>query len=93
MPGGAVKVHEDRVMRTTVGYCVLVALCCLGPWSVIRFPGSTVQAAHADAQSNGVAALTDWLTDGGDNQRTGWNRTQKILTKDNVKDLKLLWKS
>ncbi len=34
----------------------------------------------------------DWTTDGGDNQRTGWNQNEKILTKDNVKNLKLLWK-
>src|SRR5262249_11450718 len=33
-----------------------------------------------------------WLTDGGDNQRTGWQRNETILTKDNVKNLKLLWK-
>ena len=34
----------------------------------------------------------DWTTDGGDNQRTGWNKQEKTLTKDNVKNLKLLWK-
>ena len=38
------------------------------------------------------AALYDWTTDGGDNQRTGWNKQEKTLTKDNVKNLKLLWK-
>jgi outer membrane protein assembly factor BamB len=38
------------------------------------------------------APLSDWFTDGGDNQRTGWNRNETTLTKDNVKDLKLLWK-
>ena len=37
------------------------------------------------------APLTDWVTDGGDNQRTGWAKDEKILTKDNVKNLKLLW--
>jgi len=30
----------------------------------------------------------DWLTDGGDPQRTGWQRDEKILNKDNVKNLK-----
>ena len=44
-----------------------------------------------NAQGNG-AALYDWATDGGDNQRTGWNKQEKTLTKDNVKNLKLLWK-
>ena len=35
--------------------------------------------------------LVDWLTDGGDNQRTGWAKNEKILTKQNVGSLKLLW--
>jgi putative pyrroloquinoline-quinone binding quinoprotein len=34
----------------------------------------------------------DWLTDGGNPQRTAWQKDEKILSKDNVKDLKILWK-
>src|SRR5438552_7353807 len=34
----------------------------------------------------------DWLTDGGNPQRTAWQKDEKILAKDNVKDLKILWK-
>jgi outer membrane protein assembly factor BamB len=34
----------------------------------------------------------DWLTDGHDSQRTGWQRDEKILTVANVGKLKLLWK-
>ncbi len=49
-------------------------------------------AAPPGQQKNGASALVDWLTDGGDNQRTGWNRREQTLTKDNVKNLKLLWK-
>jgi outer membrane protein assembly factor BamB len=41
----------------------------------------------------GLAFGTDWLTDGGNNQRTGWNQEEKTLTKDNIKTLKLLWKT
>ena len=33
----------------------------------------------------------DWLADGGDPQRTAWQRNETILNKDNVKDMKLLW--
>jgi len=33
----------------------------------------------------------DWLTDGGDPQRTAWQRHETILTKETVKDMKLLW--
>src|SRR5207247_8885152 len=34
----------------------------------------------------------DWLTDGGNSQRTAWQKDEKILTTANVKDMKLLWK-
>ena len=37
--------------------------------------------------------LGDWLTDGGDPQRTGWQRNETILTKDNVKGLAIRWKT
>src|SRR5262249_8730900 len=39
-----------------------------------------------------VAAGADWLTDGGNPQRTAWQKDEKILTTDNVKNMKLLWK-
>ena len=64
-----------------------VAACCGLAWS----PGRLPQLPAASAQSNG-AALYDWTTDGGDNQRTGWNKNEKTITKENVKNLKLLWK-
>jgi outer membrane protein assembly factor BamB len=35
---------------------------------------------------------SDWLTDGGNPQRTAWQKDEKILTLQNVKDMKLLWK-
>jgi outer membrane protein assembly factor BamB len=34
----------------------------------------------------------DWPTDGGNPQRTAWQKDEKILTTGNVKDLKCLWK-
>jgi outer membrane protein assembly factor BamB len=34
----------------------------------------------------------DWLTDGGNPQRTAWQQDEHILTRDNVKNLKILWK-
>src|SRR5262249_46268109 len=39
-----------------------------------------------------VAVGADWLTDGGNPQRTAWQKDEKILTTDNVKTMKLLWK-
>src|SRR5215470_15973895 len=34
----------------------------------------------------------DWLTDGGDSQRTAWQRDERIITTANARDMKLLWK-
>src|SRR5215468_1517582 len=34
----------------------------------------------------------DWLTDGGNVQRTAWQKDEKIFTTSNVRDTKLLWK-
>jgi outer membrane protein assembly factor BamB len=57
------------------------------------------RALFAIAALSATATLTaqpprkaDWLTDGGDPQRTAWQRHETILTKDTVRDMKLLWK-
>src|SRR5579872_6819828 len=34
----------------------------------------------------------EWPTDGGNSKRDNWQRDEKILNKDNVKNLKILWK-
>src|SRR5262245_64421268 len=39
-----------------------------------------------------VAVGADWLTDGGNPQRTAWQKDEKTLTTENVKNMKLLWK-
>jgi outer membrane protein assembly factor BamB len=40
----------------------------------------------------GILIAADWITDGGDVYRSGWAKNETILTKSNVKNLKLLWK-
>jgi hypothetical protein len=40
-----------------------------------------------------AAAQNDWLTWGYDQQRTGWNRSETVLTKDNASQLELKWKA
>jgi outer membrane protein assembly factor BamB len=35
---------------------------------------------------------SDWLTDGGNPQRTGWQKDEKILSAASIKNMKLLWK-
>jgi len=39
-----------------------------------------------------VAVSADWLTDGGNPQRTAWQKDEKTLSIANVKNMKLLWK-
>jgi hypothetical protein len=51
----------------------------------------TIHAQRAGAPA-ATAAPYDWTTDGGDNQRTGWNKLEKTLTKANIGQLKLKWK-
>ena len=40
-----------------------------------------------------IAWGSDWLLEGNDLGRTGWDRNEKTLSVSNVKDLKLLWKT
>ena len=40
----------------------------------------------------GLVWGADWLTDGGNAQRTNWQKEESIFNKDNVKNLKILWK-
>jgi outer membrane protein assembly factor BamB len=39
-----------------------------------------------------IVWAAEWPTDGGNPQRTAWQQNEKILGKDNVKNLKVLWK-
>jgi outer membrane protein assembly factor BamB len=38
-------------------------------------------------------SAADWLTDGGDSKRNNWQKDETVLTKTNVKDMRLLWKT
>ncbi|HXI29886.1 MAG TPA: hypothetical protein VNG89_15715, partial [Vicinamibacterales bacterium] len=46
----------------------------------------------AQRGTTAAAPLMDYTTDGADSQRTGWIKNEKILTKENVGNLKLQWK-
>src|SRR5215831_15292355 len=60
----------------------------LAIWTGIQLSAPQRTAPPASSASQ----LVDWLTDGGDAARTGWARNEKILTQDNVRNLKLQWK-
>jgi hypothetical protein len=53
---------------------------------------NTKYALLAAATACGLAYGADWLTDGGNPQRTAWQRDEHILTTDNAKNLQILWK-
>jgi hypothetical protein len=40
----------------------------------------------------GMAYGADWITDGGDISRSGWQKNEHTLTKENIKGVHLLWK-
>src|SRR5690242_9286971 len=40
-----------------------------------------------------AAAQSEWLTWGSDPQRTGWNQSETVLTKENVGQLEVKWKA
>lgn len=48
---------------------------------------------RSQAQTNKSAAVADWLTDGGDIERTAWQRNETILSTTSAKNMKLLWKT
>src|SRR5678816_3894994 len=72
-------------MKRSISIATLVAS------GAVALASGTLREPVVRAQSGG-AALYDWAIDGGDNQRTGWNKEEKTLTKDNIKSMKLLWK-
>src|ERR1017187_3368026 len=53
-------------------------------------PGPEPAAASASPVAS-EPATDDWLTYGYDPERTGWNRGETTLSKDNVSKLKVLW--
>src|SRR6478736_4140556 len=61
--------------------------CLAGVPALVAVAALVVLSAAPHAQTS----KADWLTDGGDPQRTAWQRHETILTKNTVKDMKLLW--
>ncbi len=72
-------------MRKISAMTLLISAAVAALWA-----GARLNAAQRTAGA--ASQLVDWLTDGGDAERTGWAKNEKILTKDNVRNLKLQWK-
>lgn len=68
-----------RKFVTVLGGVSLALLGSLAVWN----PASQAQGGK----------LADWLTDGGDIERTAWQRNETILSTTSVKNMKLLWKT
>src|SRR5262245_20503352 len=58
---------------------IAMTLSCLLAWNVDRLA------------QNGKPA--DWLTDGGDIERTAWQKNEHLISTTSVKNMKLLWKT
>ena len=54
---------------------------------LLSLAGLCLPLAHAQ-----VGRVADWLTHGGDAQRTGWQKYETTINKESVKGFQLLWK-
>ncbi|MFN6203635.1 MAG: pyrrolo-quinoline quinone [Acidobacteriota bacterium] len=54
--------------------------------------GGSIFTPRPQAQS-GQAPVADWLTDGGDLERTAWQRNETLISTSSAKNMKLLWKT
>ena len=81
----------------------IVAVSAIGHITAIATAQSPSASADLSRQNSAGAsadlsrrsaggAEADWLTDGGDPQRTAWQRNEHILSVSSVKGMKLLWK-
>jgi outer membrane protein assembly factor BamB len=59
-------------------WCLLAAIGCVGVWD----PGAQAQ----------IGRRAHWLMDGGDPQRTSWQRNETLISKSSVGNMKLMWK-
>jgi len=71
-------IHFEDDMTMMRGTCLVLVLCF----------GSISWAVQAQS-----ARTREWLTWGGDIERTGWNRGESVLTKQTVGRLALKWKT
>ncbi len=69
---------DYRKFFKVTGLLLLLLLGCLVGWS-----------PRQQAQSG---KLADWLTDGGDIERTAWQKNERLLSTTSAKNMKLLWK-
>src|SRR5262249_58627065 len=65
-------------------------IVCATALAILAIAGPRITAQGGAAAAK--PPLIDYSTDGGDAQRTGWIRDEKIITKENVGGLKLQWK-
>src|SRR5919107_2492304 len=68
------------------GQAFVLSLCALA------LAGASAPRAQAPRSDPAAAPKASWLTDGGDPQRTSWQRNETLLSPSSVKDMKLLWK-
>ena len=80
-----------HVPRKTLA--AILTICAAAQTATIAQSPITQAPPAADLSRRSAAgAEADWLTDGGDPQRTAWQRNEHILNVSNVKGMTLLWK-
>jgi outer membrane protein assembly factor BamB len=61
--------------------------------AALPLAGNALDATGASVPGTAAAPTNDWITWGHDPERSGWNRGETRLTKQNAPHLKLLWSS
>ena len=72
---------------------VMTALGLAAGLSVLLAQSAATAPQGAAAAPRAAAAQNEWLTWGYDQERTLWNRAETVLSKDNVGQLTLKWKT
>lgn len=55
--------------------------------------GIGIGGRAAAQKAASVAPVADWLTDGGDIERTAWQRHETLLSTESVRSMKMLWRT
>src|SRR5262245_31894344 len=80
--GTVVFARRSRTPPQPNRFHTLLGVCVLASAGLI----------HVDRSATAAQAVPRWLTDGGDAQRTGWQRAEARFTIANARTIELLWK-
>src|SRR5689334_13068626 len=81
--------QESHMARVVRGVALLVSSVLLWPTAI----SSQTAPGRGPAPQSPAAPTNEWLTWGYDQERSGFNKAETTLSKDNVSGLTMLWTS